>query len=131
MSEPIDRLQLGKDIANATHTAKQALHAAADAAKSSADNSVKLDLLAVQFDQFLKSVDDLKRKVDHINGVDEKLAAQGFFTGTAEQNKRIMSFLRWISRYPKLAITIIGVLAAAVLGESTVDLARQFRGFFK
>ena len=132
MSDQIDRLQLGKDLANATRTAEQSLRtsekslcASTEAAKSSADNTLKLD-------QIMRSVEQLKKKVDHINGVDEKLAAQGFFAGTAEQNRRIMSFLRWISRYPKITLAIITIIAAAILGESSVDLAHHFnQGFFK
>ena len=129
MSDDINQLQLGKDLASATHTAEQALLASTEAAKSSADNSVKLDSLAAQFAQFKRAVDDLKIKVDHINGVDSKLAAQGFFAGTADQNRRIMSFLRWLTKYPKVSVTIITILAGAIVAESGFDLAQAFNNF--
>ena len=134
MTNQINQLQLGKDIATATNTAGQALQAATEAAKSSGDNSIKLDRLAVQFEQIIKAVDELKRKVDHINGVDKKLEAQGFFEGSAKQNKKIMSFLRWLTRYPKITITVMAVLLAAILSESTMNVARIFNdlgGFLK
>ena len=131
MTDQINKLQLGKDIAKATITAEQALKASMEAAKSSADNSVKLDHLCVQFEQIIRSVEELKKKVDHINGVDEKLAAQGFFSENADQNKKIMSFLRWISRYPKLTITVAAVLLTAILGESTIDLVNNFKEFLR